>query len=718
MSDLATPQTSTLRKEVRAAVAAAGVQAYAECDAWLFGHDMDFTHALAEARLIGLTWPSAFGGREVSNVERLVVTEELLRVGSPVAAHWIADRQIGPTILRHGTPELQEEFLPAIAAGRVTFCLGMSESESGSDLAAVRTRARPVDGGYLLTGRKIWTSHAHRASHAYVLARTGDSSGKKHESLTELIVDMSDDGVEVRPILDVSGEHHFNETIFEDVFVPSSRVIGVVGQGWTQVTEQLSFERGGLERVLSTFPILAVALRDDWVRPGHATRLGLAVSRLHALRRLALTVADRMDRVAAPVRQAAMLKLLGTTFEGEVVDLGRALLDRPPVSGASALDRLVAQGITRSPGATLRGGTTEVLLGIIARGSDDGDVRDELTGLVDSALRDLDPGAAASWRDGAWSRAEDLGWTTVGVPEEAGGSGGTIRDVATIVAGVARGGFSAPIAEQAVGQRAIVETGGELTSRLVVPVLGAGVTLTRVGDRVRLDGRVEAALWASEADELLVHVLDAGAPGLVRVPTSTVGVAVEPGANIAGEPSGALVLEGVELPADAVIGDESVVNRAVSAARVLRSAMLLGAMQAAAQHAVEHAAVREQFGKPLQAFQAVAHHLARMEAEATLVRAALDESLREVDEGGAGWRVVAGQLQAAQAATLVARSAHQVLGAMGMTQEHPLHRVTLRLAAWRDAAGSVDSLASALGVAVASAGPDGLWDWVIGDGEL
>ena len=130
-----------LRAEVRAVLAAYGVAPYDQCDAWMRGYDPAFTARLAEAGLIGLTWPAELGGRGAGAVDRLVVTEELLRVGAPVAAHWIADRQIGPAILRHGSPELQQEILPRIASGEVTFCLGMSESESGSDLAAARTRA-------------------------------------------------------------------------------------------------------------------------------------------------------------------------------------------------------------------------------------------------------------------------------------------------------------------------------------------------------------------------------------------------------------------------------------------------------------------------------------------------------------------------------------------------------------------------------------------------
>jgi acyl-CoA dehydrogenase len=131
-------------------------------DAWMRGFDHEFSRTLARAGLLGLTWPRQYGGAERSNVERLVVTEELLRAAAPVAAHWIGDRQIGPAILRHGSPELRAEILPEIVSARALFCLGMSEPDAGSDLAAVRTRAHRSADGWVVSGSKIWTSHAHR----------------------------------------------------------------------------------------------------------------------------------------------------------------------------------------------------------------------------------------------------------------------------------------------------------------------------------------------------------------------------------------------------------------------------------------------------------------------------------------------------------------------------------------------------------------------------
>jgi alkylation response protein AidB-like acyl-CoA dehydrogenase len=332
-------------------------------DSWVRSFDLDFSKELAARGLIGMTWPRRYGGGELSNIARLAATEELLRAGAPVAAHWIADRQIGPSILRHGSDRLKEEILPGITRAENLFCLGMSEPGAGSDLAAVRTVAHRAPGGWRVTGRKIWTSGAHRATHAYVLART-EKAARKHDGLSEFVVDMSESGIEVVPIVDMAGEHHFNEVVFDDVFVPEHRLIGVEGQGWRQVVEQLSFERGGAERVLSTYPVLAAMIDAcPGNEPAALTQLGTLLARLGTLRRLCWDVARSLDEGKTPVQQAATLKLLGNEFERDVVSVARELLDgddRGP-------DSVFGQALLASPGFSIRGGAADVLLSIIAK---------------------------------------------------------------------------------------------------------------------------------------------------------------------------------------------------------------------------------------------------------------------------------------------------------------------------------------------------------------
>lgn len=333
-------------------------------DSWLRSFDPEFSRELARNGLLGLTIPTQYGGGARSNVERLAVIEELLRAGAPVAAHWIGDRQIAPSILRHGTDELKQEILPQIVRGEAIFCLGMSEPSAGSDLANISTRAVATDNGWMLTGNKIWTSHAHRATHAYVLARTADGS-RKHEGLSEFIVDMTSPGITVDPIVDLSGEHHFNEVRFDQVAVPASRILGTEGNGWAQLMEQLSFERGGPERVLSTYPVLAAIIEHCAAKPDSALReqTGRLVARLAVLRRMCLEIAEALDQGAAPIQEAASLKFLGNAFELDVIDAGRRLPHTHVVSSSS----LLGDAELASPAFGLRGGASDILLSIIAK---------------------------------------------------------------------------------------------------------------------------------------------------------------------------------------------------------------------------------------------------------------------------------------------------------------------------------------------------------------
>lgn len=367
-STMVTPLADQLRTEVRELIAqwrSAG-RFEPRADAWARYADPEFTRALAERGLIGLSWPAPYG-RGASFRARLAVTEELLRAGAPVAAHWIADRQIGPAVLRHGTPALQEELLPPIVRGEATYCLGMSEPEAGSDLAAVRSRAVPCDGGYRLTGRKIWTTGAHFATHIYMLARTtpADQVERRHQGLSEFLIDMASPGIEVSPIVDMGGEHHFNEVTFDDVFVPAHRLLGTEGRGWGQVMEQLAFERGGPERVLSTYPLLTKAIGAPAVAasPELTARLGGLVARLTVLRRLCAEIATAMDEGSAPVQQAATCKYLGNRFELDVIDFCRAAVG----AGAEELRADTDAALMASPGFGIRGGAADVLLSLIAR---------------------------------------------------------------------------------------------------------------------------------------------------------------------------------------------------------------------------------------------------------------------------------------------------------------------------------------------------------------
>ena len=343
-------------------------------DVWLSGWDSDFSRRLGERGWLGMTIPTEYGGHGRGALDRYVVTEELLAAGAPVAAHWVADRQIGPSLMRFGTEEQRTAFLPGIARGEIYFGIGMSEPDSGSDLASVRCRATRVDGGWSLSGTKVWTSGAHHAHAFFALVRTEAPDEKnRHAGLSQLLVELDRPGITIRPIPLLTGAHHFNEVVFDDVFIPDDRVFGDVGSGWKQVTGELAFERSGPERFLSTYPLLASLVgaltAAGSVDAGTRREVGSLVSRLWTLRRMSLAVAGALESGQAPELAAALVKDLRTLFENEIVDAARLLVSIPPDPGApSGFARLLADAVLHAPGFTLRGGTNEVLRGIVARG--------------------------------------------------------------------------------------------------------------------------------------------------------------------------------------------------------------------------------------------------------------------------------------------------------------------------------------------------------------
>lgn len=361
--------TSRLREQVRAHLAGELASGGFEprVDSWMTGWDRDFSRRLAQAGFVGMTVPTEYGGRGRRFLERFVVTEELLAAGAPVAAHWFADRQVAPAVLASGTPEQRREILPRIAAGDLTFAIGMSEPDSGSDLASVRTRAtRTPDGGWTLSGTKVWTSGAHLADRLLLLARTAPLDREdRHAGLSQLIIDLATPGVTVSPILSMSGDHHFNEVVLDDVRVPASALLGVEGRGWQQVNAELAFERSGPERLLSTQLLLeglATLLRDAGTTP--PAELGRLHARISALHQMSMSVAAALDAGHDVGVTAAFVKMLGTTTEGNVLEQVSDLLEG---TVPAELDTLLRQAQLSRAGFTLRGGTNEILKGIAAR---------------------------------------------------------------------------------------------------------------------------------------------------------------------------------------------------------------------------------------------------------------------------------------------------------------------------------------------------------------
>lgn len=350
----------------------ADVPTHVRARTWM-GYDADFSRALAQQGWLGLALPKEYGGAGRSAFARFVLVEELIAAGAPVSAHWFADRQTAPLILKFGTPAQRDYFVPRMVRGEIFMCIGMSEPDTGSDLSSVRTRAVRTEGGWRLNGRKIWTTNAHRTQYMCALVRTSGQHGDRHKGLSQVLVDLSLPGISYRPIRDLAGDAHFCEVVFEDVDLPADAVVGEEGSGWKQVTAELAFERSGPERILTS-----QLLAETWLAEVRASGLpvpdavkaiaGRIAGRLAALRAMSLAVADLLDKGQNPETDAAYVKDLGTEFEQTVPGwIASAIEQMPDFQPSEPLQRALAYITQLCPSFSLRGGTRQILRGIIAR---------------------------------------------------------------------------------------------------------------------------------------------------------------------------------------------------------------------------------------------------------------------------------------------------------------------------------------------------------------
>ena len=366
----APPGLPKLREELRAFLKehmpAAPAERRANC--WAVA-DAGFSRALGAAGYIGMIWPKAYGGHARHPLERYAVIEELLAAGAPVGMHWIADRQSGALLLRYGAEDQRQRFLPPMARGELYTCIGMSEPGAGSDLASVRTRGVRVDGGWRISGQKVWTTNAHNAHLMLTLVRTGEGS-ERQEGLTQFLIDLKSPGITIRPIIDLVGGHDFNEVFLDDVLVPDDMLVGEEGAGWKQVTAELSLERSGPERYLSSFALYLELIRRAGPdpEPGVRALIGRLTAELWTLRNMSMSTAAKLAAGEDPALEAAIVKDLGNSFEQELPRAVLAVSEGVDLAEDTDFARILALLLQVSPSFSLRGGTREILRGIIARG--------------------------------------------------------------------------------------------------------------------------------------------------------------------------------------------------------------------------------------------------------------------------------------------------------------------------------------------------------------
>lgn len=363
------PACDALRDEVRSFLADTlnDLPAHERARNWS-GYSADFSRALGERGWIGMTWPRRYGGGERSMLERYVVLEELLAGGAPVAAHWVADRQSGPLLMRYSPEVLAPEILPRIARGDCYFCIGMSEPDSGSDLASIRTKAVRDGDDWLISGRKVWTSSAHKAHYMIALVRTAPQGTDRHAGMSQFLVDMRSPGLTIRPIHNQLGEHEFNEVTLDEVRVPGHHLIGGEGEGWHQVTTELTFERSGPERYMSSTQLMLEMLEQaDEGNPHHTLVLGRLAAHYATLRQMSLGVAGMLAAGQNPALAAAAVKDQGALMEQAMPDFAHELFGgrMPPDSDLARVHRHL---VLATPSFSLRGGTREILRGMLAKG--------------------------------------------------------------------------------------------------------------------------------------------------------------------------------------------------------------------------------------------------------------------------------------------------------------------------------------------------------------
>jgi alkylation response protein AidB-like acyl-CoA dehydrogenase len=326
-------------------------------DAWINGFSREFSRELAAHGWIGMTWPVEFGGGGRPPIERLIVAEEMITAGAPIAASWFADRQMGSTLITYGTRVQVETFLPGILAGETTWCIGMSEPDAGSDLAALNTAAVRDGDQLVINGQKIWTSFGEVADYCYLICRTS-AEGPPHAGISEVIVPMDTPGIEVRPIRDMTGNRHFCEVFYDDVRVPAANLVGAEGGAFKQTMRQLEHERGGIDRLVSNLALYEAArTKADTNDPV----LRQEMARLEIGYRLGRLLVARETLGQAPAGFSAATKCFCTEHEWRVAQFVARVLGPE----ATLWDPLV-QGLTYAPGYTIMGGTSNVMRNILA----------------------------------------------------------------------------------------------------------------------------------------------------------------------------------------------------------------------------------------------------------------------------------------------------------------------------------------------------------------
>jgi alkylation response protein AidB-like acyl-CoA dehydrogenase len=689
------------------------------------GNDQAFSRRLAELGLVGLGLPAEYGGQDSSAVEKFLIFEELNAANVPILAHITTERQTGPCILRYGSDYLRTRFLRDFASAKVSFSVGFSEPDAGSDLASVRTRATKVEGGWLVNGTKVWTTDAHLNDYFAVLLRTSDREDR-HDGLSQLIVDLRAPGVQINPIILLDGSHHFNEVVMVDVFVPDEMILGEVDRGWQQAMAELAFERSYPDRYMSAYPVLAdflhglgpMASESDYEVAGELT------ARFMAIRHVSLSLARAVDLGIPVTAEVGLVKLFATEFVQEAIEAVRLRFPAEIDPDSSwVTEAHLAKATMLAPTATIAGGTAEMVRTVAFRGLSGRDARlsaarrdiiqDTLIDIfqdhstLDTILEAEKVGMA---RD-LWNVVADAGLPWIGVPEQQGGSGGSFADALSMLRWSGYFAVSLPLLETGLlGAWLLAGSGLPVPAGPISVAPGSSADdlhVRRHGTTFLASGVLHRVPWARNAEQIVAlvevdeqwHVLSA----------DRAAVTIEPRRNIAYEPRDRVIFD--DLIIDTVVLASPGIDPAGLRLRgaLGRASQIAGASQYAADLSLAYAMKREAFGKPIAKFQAVQHHIVRAAGEAELAAMVTAVAGQTFPEAPSLLHVAAAKTVAGRAARIVAGAAHQVHGAIGMTQEYELHTRTRRLWSWMSEYGTELEWAAEVGRSVAAIPNGELW---------
>jgi alkylation response protein AidB-like acyl-CoA dehydrogenase len=361
-------EEQAFRDEVRAWLADNHPGPEPESEEAKFEFRREWQHKLHQAGWAGISWPKDYGGRGASLIEQAIFSEEMARAKASPPANVLGLVMGGPVVIAHGSEEQKERFLEPILSAEEIWCQGFSEPESGSDLASLKTRAVRENGGWKVTGQKVWTTYAHEAKWCMLLARS-DADAPKHKGLTYLICDMEQDQVEVRPLRQITGEAEFNEIFLEDAYVPDENLVGGEGNGWSVAITTLMHERAGLGAasaiaVLRDLDELIAVINERGLGDDPVIRQRIAELKMgvEALRLGALRALTQQMKVGIPGPEGSLSKWEWATVNQGLTELAIDVL------GPEAMrpDSEWAYRFLRSRANSIEGGTTEVMKNIIA----------------------------------------------------------------------------------------------------------------------------------------------------------------------------------------------------------------------------------------------------------------------------------------------------------------------------------------------------------------